>query len=42
MHPAMYSKKPLHRGYRMIAEVKPLQKFNKLEVLPLMRTIGNN
>ena len=26
----------------MIAEVKPLQKFNKLEVLPLMRTIGNN
>jgi hypothetical protein len=26
----------------IIAEVKPLQKFNKLEVLPLMRTIGNN
>ena len=26
----------------MIAEVKPLQKFNKLDVLPLMRTIGNN
>ena len=26
----------------MIAEVKPLQKFNKLEILPLMRTIGNN
>jgi hypothetical protein len=26
----------------IIAQVKPLQKFDKLEVLPLMGAIGNN
>jgi len=26
----------------MIAEVQPLQKFNKMEILPIMRKIGDN